>query len=750
MYRILHRLFRLRGLWACALGAGIAGSPAWVSAQKAAAPADDEIVPEAPASPLAVNPSSPEDLLEAALLMAELARNDLAKLYLDKLDSQELDDATLLALRDRFGAASLLRLARVKTLRTVATRLLDRSNAAAATRASDPAFIRELLEQLTGDDGERSAAAETELRALGPLAVPGLIAADSDPAQAGRRDRILTQLVRVGEPAVPMLLGALQSPDADFRANIILVLGRIGALQAAPYLWHPALAPSEPAGVHAAARIALARILKAPDADLDRLALDGTVARLVKRADEHFQHKYAWSPEADGKVALWTWNDDEHTVVARRYTSEQASDISGLAFATQALALAPELRSAQVLYLALALTDDIRRNGLDKPLPVGPGTAHDLAVSVGAPVVSDVLALSLAASRPATAVAALRVLEQTGTRGSLAWGEKKSPVIAALDYPDARVQFAAATTILQFDPQESFHHAPRVVEILTRAASAGNQPFVVVAEVSPDRGSQIAGFLRELGYEPLVVTSGRDAFKAAVERSDVDLIVLHPNIIRWALTETLANLRADSRTAGVPIVIHGPAELQSRMQTKARQYRFVSSATQSDTTEGFEVQLRPFLRQIKNPPMNDVHRANLREAAVGWLAHIANGRRTKVFRIDTAEQALIDSLTDPKLALTALEALGELPTESVQRRMAEFAADRQYSTELREAAALRLAFHIQRFGLLLSNEQVIQLHADWKDTQLPDRLRTALGSVIGSLKPDASLVGKRLQQFSGE
>ncbi|MSR56849.1 MAG: HEAT repeat domain-containing protein [Planctomycetaceae bacterium] len=749
MDRVLHRR-----CWVLALWAGVCCCPGTLLAQQSAVPTDEETASEElppPPSPLVGNPSTPEDLLEAAFLMAEIARPDLAKLYLDKLDKQDLDTETLLKLRDRFGAAALMRLTRVKELRETATRLLDRSNAAAATRASDPALVLQLLNHLSGDDPEQRAAAKSELKALGALAIPGLLAAYSDPAQVKHHEAVLAALVRVGEPAIPLLLGALQAPDDNFRANIIMVLGRIRSMQAAPYLWHPAVATGESAGVRAAARIALARIFKVSDAGVDRIASEGTVAKLTKIAGEHYRHVSAWIPDSDGKVELWGWSDEQKTVVPKRITPEQASDIVGLVFAKQALALAPELRTAQVLYLSLALTDDIRRNGLDKPLPIGPGTAHDLALSVGAPVVSDVLAQALAASRPATAVAALRVLEQTGTRANLAGNDlKRSPIIAALDYPDPRVQFAAATTILQFDPQGTFRSAPRVVEILTRAAAVGNRPAVVVGEVSIDRGSQIGGFLRELGYEPIVVVSGRDAFKAAAVRGDVELIVLHPNIIRWPLSETLANLRADSRTAGVPIMIHGPPELQNRLQPQVRQYRFVSSATLADTTADFELQLQPFLRQIKYPPMNDVQRANFREAAIGWLAHIAGGRRTKIFDITRAEQVLIDALVDPKLAAPALEALAEIPSQSVQRRMAEVAVERRAPAELREVAALRLAFHIQRFGLLLSTEEIAQLHADWNDAQQPAGVRTALGSVIGSLKPNAPLVGKRLQDFSGE
>jgi hypothetical protein len=56
---------------------------------------------------------------------------------------------------------------------------------------------------------------------------------------------------------------------------------------------------------------------------------------------------------------------------------------------------------------------------------------------------------------------------------------------------------------------------------------------------------------------------------------------------------------------------------------------------------------------------------------------------------------------------------------------------------------LQLAFHIQRFGLLLSPTEVAAVHAVWKNAS--DRqVKTAFASVVGSLKPDSKEVGQRL------
>lgn len=714
-------------------------------AKEAAAPDAAETPVDPKRSPLVGDPKTPDELMDATLLMVEIARLDLAKLYLDNLLAQTLDDDVLVALRDKYGAAAFLQLANVAELKKPAAKLLDLSNAAVIKHAADPARVARLINDLEGDP-ERQAFAEAELESMGPAIVPGLLSVLNNPDQAARHDSTMQAIMRVGEPAVPLLLGALGAPGEIFRANVITLLGRLHSSAALPYLWFPAISPDEAAPVREAARAALARILRASGGGLERIATEGTVDRMIRTARENFRNESVWKTDDAGKVALWSWGEKQGMVVPRLVTPEDASEITGHRFAREAVALAPQRRDTQVLYLALMLARDIRRNGIDRPVATGPGTAHDLALSAGSDVILDVLAEAFNATRPAVAVAALRIFSQTGTLDQLSMSAgRRSVVVLALDYPDLRVQFAAATAILQLDPPAYFRGAPRVVEILKRALGSGGRPHAVVGEVSAERGARIGGFLRDLGYEAVVVTSGRDAFKAAAGRTDVELIVLHPNIIRWPLSETMANLRADARTASMPIVIHGPGDLRKKMAGHVRAFQLVSFSAVSETTQDFEMQLRPFLKQIKTSPMTAEERAFQKSAAVEWLAYIAQGRRMKVFDISGAEPELIEALDDPKLAPLALEALGEMASRTSQQRIGEIVIDPQAEPNLRRTAAVKLAAHIQRWGLMLSQGAIDGVHKVWESAREPADLRTAVGGVVGSLKPDSALAGKRLK-----
>jgi hypothetical protein len=75
------------------------------------------------------------------------------------------------------------------------------------------------------------------------------------------------------------------------------------------------------------------------------------------------------------------------------------------------------------------------------------------------------------------------------------------------------------------------------------------------------------------------------------------------------------------------------------------------------------------------------------------------------------------------------------------------ALNSQSSEAIRQAAANQLTYHIQHYQLLLSRDEVTTFHEGWKNTENPV-VKSALASVIGALRPNATIVGERLQQYT--
>lgn len=729
----------------------LVGGP-WASrtsfAQPAPQPADVADNPEEKPepSPFITEPKTADELFEATVLMANIARHKLARQYLDKLLEIQPDDNTLLAIRDKYGPAPFLRLTTIPAMQPAANTLLDQVTAAMQKRAADPARILLLLDQLAGEADDRLIARE-ELKTSGQPAIPFLIAALEDTNREAAHNDILQTLIEMGESAVPALVAALDSPDVRLRADALLILGRIGSRKAVPYLWYYATTEEQPGDVTTSARVALANILKTTPTEVQRQAGEMVVAQLMKQAVLYYQRQVPLLKDDQGLVTVWIWNSTNKTAIPQAVTPEVASEMEGLRLSGHALAIESSNVSAQTLYLSFLLASEVRRNGWDKPLPTGPGTAHDLAVSLGPDLTNDVLRQSLAEGRTDVSLAALKVLEVVGLRDQIRedFGSR-SAILAALNVPDRRVQFAAARTVLQLDPQRPFSGSERVIEILKNAIITEGLPRAIVADVSVDRGSSIVGMLSEMGYMADLVSSGRNCFRMAAERSDVELIIVHANISRWALTETLANLRSDSRTAQIPIFIFGPESLREKLRFRMEAYPRIAYLAHASNTNDLATQMLPALRQILPPLLTEKQRLARRDEAVAWAAHLASGRRTKIFDIAKLGTVLGEVVKVPSLTANALEALGEIGSIASQRSLANVAMDAAVEASWRELAANKLAFHIQRFGLLLDKSQVAALHQAFQQAATPE-VKTALAAVIGTLQPDATLTGKRLRNY---
>jgi hypothetical protein len=106
----------------------------------------------------------------------------------------------------------------------------------------------------------------------------------------------------------------------------------------------------------------------------------------------------------------------------------------------------------------------------------------------------------------------------------------------------------------------------------------------------------------------------------------------------------------------------------------------------------------------------------------------------------------VEASEDPALADNALIALAGMPGSFAQEHLKVVALSPHKPLDIREEASLHLAYHIQRFGLLLSRQDVADIKREWKAAKNP-ALATALAAIVGSLKPSARRVSDRMQVF---
>ncbi len=701
------------------------------------------VEPEAP-SILAKEPQTSEEYFEAALLMLRVERADLAQRYLTSLLEQNPDDATLLRLRDEHGTATFLELSQIADLRPQSQELLSRLQTAAGNHVNDPARFDEIITALQGPIREREQAIR-DLKSYGPHAVPELLRRLSGGDNRDTHDLLLYSLVKFGPAAIDPLLGAIDAPDPLTRAIAIEVLGWLGSESIVPRLWSPALAVDQPLLVQTTALHAIARIRHGEPHLTNRLDPVGASEEVAQQAISHFRGEYEWTPDVEGILTLWAWDTEQNRLVGTPTNSTSASAFMAERLARQAMLMSPESDRYRALFLATTMAHSRLRAGWDQPVPQGPGTAYELAIFSGSDLTEQALGMAVEHGNAASALVALTALSEVGIRSQLRQhGDRPASIIAALDFQNDRVQFAAAMAVLNIEPRESFPRAARVIDILSRALMDDGGPRGVVIDPNVTRAVDTASVLNQLGYSTSIARTGREGFQQAVAQGDVTLLVLHPNTIRWELTQTVANLRADSRTAGVPLIIAAPEPARFDME------RFLEAVPASGfVATGGEAadwgrQLASVLTLVSAPPLTpEQHNARV-EAAAYALRYIAAGDMAAIFDLSPAEDALAETINHPVVGREAVLTLGRIGRPSVQRRLLDVILAPAYDTDLRDVAADELTSHIRRHGRLLTVDQVTALTNAWAGATEPST-RTALSGVLGALKPTPEAVFDRLR-----
>ncbi len=669
-------------------------------------------------------PRTPMELWDAADYLMRTGQAKKAVPYLDKFQKSQPDDATLVAVRDRFGVGSFMRLNDDPATQPFAAPLTETLAAAARRYATRPDRLAQLIADLTLTPAEQ----EYALRRLweaGPYAVPPLIEALRRPGLSREDHEVLVRSIgRLQPSAVPPLAAALEGPDPVVAADAATVLGSIGTASAVPFLTFPAAAATNPA-VRSAAQAAIQRLTGRPFAQQPKPPV-----RVL--TDVAWSYHRGRSEGPDEPVVLWSWDQARKVPVPREVTPAEARTALGLQFARRALRLDPNDRSAQVAQLSLALAQAARRVGPEAVAAQEPAT-FAAATAAGPALLTEVLETAIADGKPDLAAVAVAALAKVTDRAALAGSQgRPHPLVRALNAPGRRAQFAAARAIVNLAPDRPFPGSSLVAKTLARFLVSQSMPRAVVIDGNVSRGQLVASSLISLGYLADVERTGSEGFLAAADSADVELILVAYDLHfgDWRLTDALANLQADARTTGIPLYVYGPYDIRYTRPNLERDFpgiRFLVPAGDAAMLE----------RQLGGRPsaLTAAERLGYAREAAALLARIAADRRGPMAAgLRNLEPSLAVALRAPETVGPAVAALAELPDPDAQRSLLDVALDPSRPADLRVEAARRVVASIRRFGPLLTRYQEARLAAELNEEAEPS-VREGLAAVLGALRP---------------
>jgi CheY-like chemotaxis protein len=326
-------------------------------------------------------------------------------------------------------------------------------------------------------------------------------------------------------------------------------------------------------------------------------------------------------------------------------------------------------------------------------------------------------------------------------------------LVRALNYPDRRVQFAAADTLLRLPGPPPPQATVRIPEILRRIVQADPTSKVIVADFNQDRGKEVSAAVKEAGYEPITLRTGREVRDRLAEAADVDAILVDHVLPDPNLRTLLAQLRTDIDTAQIPLFITipplpegvRPPETVIPLQRMIDPYRNVFIVAASNDKDLLGPMLETRIANAMGKPFTPEERKDMMAQAMIWLRRLALGE-VPGYGVKSAEPAILKALRNEELNSFAVEAAGRLPSRAAQRELANVVLDEAVRAEVRASAAVELARSIQSNRLVLAKVQIVGLEAIFNKTDNAT-LKANIALVLGAMRPDLYKTGDRLKAF---
>lgn len=739
-------------------------------------------------------PKTAAEFWNAVEFELNTGKYDAAAFYLKGLLALDPPEADLVAIERDKGMGSFLRLRAVQhwssdpkveaEARQNAETLIEKVTAAVKKELGDPARIGKFIANLRGTPEERDYAVR-ELQRSGGAAMPQLIAAlrtDQDPVG---RAIILNVLPRLFSDTVPALLAAMDMDDAVVKALLLQALSERKDLpilpnraetDPLPTLDFFATSPRQPETVRRKAAEVRNRLRPVSPSRQPIAKVE-----LTKAAEKLYRHEAKFNnPE---KVPIWRWIDNN--LVVHDATQSQAEEYLGLRYARWALDLDPSYEPAQTVFISLAVEKALDRGGLEKPLAETAPDVHELLSTVYSGALVNTLDRALAEKRTAVALGVTRALAQRADMAGVR-GERGRPgvLVKAIDYPDRRVQFAAAEGLARLPGGHASQ--ARVVEILRRALAGESESSIpkkgriLVGAFDRNQAQAMANAVLAAGYDVEIAQTGKDLMRRLKSKADIDGIIIDSELPYPPLPDTIASLRYDVHLGLLPLrIVYTPnlgpsntyyiSDTNRRVEvgvpagaiesvnyrTEARLHVLVEGYKQIGVVRGplstaiVQTELAPSMTTEQvggSPALTPTEKQSQAQRAIQWLSRMATGE-VPGYDVRPAERTIREALRVNELAGPAIEAVSRLPGADPQTDLASVVADNSRPVELRSAAADALIRHITVHGVALNARQG-QVIMDLLPTLTDPALRAKVASLVGSLRLTSPQSGQRMLRFN--
>ncbi|MEZ6096566.1 MAG: hypothetical protein R3C03_20445 [Pirellulaceae bacterium] len=680
------------------------------------------------------NPQTPSQLAQAIDATLDIERFEVAKYYLNRLISLEMEDAATFEMYESVGAAFFLRVHSVDNLAPEGREWVAKVMNVVERQAKSSERLESLIARLGNEKIEIRSAAFRELKATGDAAAAAMLNVFAD---ANRREEFLavrSGLRLLGDNALSPLLAATRSPVAQVQYEAYTALARFKNPIAYQVAYCGMLSPRVNEVIQKAIAVGFNEKyggIEPAEAILEQVRENARRFLLGQNQPIGDVRLNAVQPYATN----WKWNSDTNKLVSNRVPPATAQRLFALELGRDLYDIDSTHVRDRELFLLAQLDANKRLVGPDGLL-----TATSLRSdfqNISASEIDQTIAAALNYDLIAAAAGGCDLLGQVSDSEQVLKNlSVDSGIIRALKAGDHHLEFCALRAVAAVDPQSSFFGSSYVMATALHLASFGERPVGLIGHNHIQTAQDIAVGLNASGLLGKATANSRDFYRNAIEDANIQYLLISDSLYAPDYLELAQQLRNDWRTSRLPIAILTTGNNSSRAQRIADRDPRMIVLPMTDHANSIVLQVEQ-LKQLVEPWPITLERSQMYSAfAVEWLQNIVADREVYGFyEPHQYETELVGLLFNPLHTESALSILGDLGTAQAQIRLLDFASQSTAPIEWRQIAAQSFGQAIQTHGLLVTGDDIKRQYARYNasETDTVD-VQQLLGSILDAIE----------------
>ena len=645
------------------------------------------------------DPQTPDELLAAIQTLLDVDAIGDARFYLDQLSKQNLKPEQLFALFQRQGTEFFYQLHATDELAPAGREFAKLVLATAKTYSSSTQRLGDLVKQLSNVDINVRSNALAQLKRIGPPAYAAMLEVFADESREAEFNGVRGALQHLGDDATELLVAASRSGDAQIEAESYVALTKLRSKEALNVVGYLYLSPKTSASVKQLAGRALERAY----GTIDRQRLYCDIADGAQASLKVIETSF----DSQAKVNDWTYDGETKKFVQSRIHSSLAAKRLAAIQAELLYTIQPNTAFNRQLFMLTQLESAKRAVG-----PEGIVDGKSLLKKFGNPSADELNTLLKRAMKLKLMPAAIAICELFNQKADPAalQTQSRSQLIEAILYGDRYLQFAAFEAIVSIDPQSAYPGSSHVIELAAFFARTKGAGKVLVGHLLGPSSQSFSSVVSGSGLMVSSARNGHQFYNTAVESPDFEVFILTPSLAKPAARELVQLLRSDWRTRQVPIGYVGAesADLRS-MASLAESDSLLRPIEMSFNSRVVASQLDQIQSLSSSWPVSASSRLLHGQVAANWLLKMIEQQDThRFYQIRKYEESILRLLDVAGYTEKACQMIAKLGTAKSQEALAKLAGQAGYTIEQRAAATKCFAASVERFGTLLTTDQIQQ------------------------------------------